>query len=96
VPKEKRVHGYYAMPILAGGELVGAVDPAKERGTLVIRHVSLESPRHAAKCATALRGAAAWIGAETIRLERVTPEAARAPLVAALASTYALTGGESS
>ena len=30
-PKPKRVYGYYVMPILHGGELVGRIDPKLER-----------------------------------------------------------------
>ena len=43
VPKEKRVHGYFTMPVLAGGRLIGRVDPAREGSTLVARQVSLEA-----------------------------------------------------
>jgi hypothetical protein len=84
VPPAKRIHGYYAMPILAGTELVGAVDPAREKDTFVVRHISLNSTSRVQQAATALQGAAKWVDAESIRLERVTPEAARAPLAAAL------------
>ncbi|MFC7644910.1 DNA glycosylase AlkZ-like family protein [Streptosporangium lutulentum] len=43
VPKAKRVHGYFTMPVLAGGRLIGRVDPAREGSTLVARQVSLEA-----------------------------------------------------
>jgi uncharacterized protein YcaQ len=42
VPKHKRVHGYFTMPLLAGGRLAGRVDPARDGKTLVARQVSLE------------------------------------------------------
>ncbi|MCF2533918.1 winged helix-turn-helix domain-containing protein [Yinghuangia soli] len=88
-PKDKRVHGYFVMPLLAGGKLLGRVDPAREGRTLVARQLSFESPRVAEKSldamATALREAATWVGCDSVRLERVTPEAARAPLAALLA-----------
>lgn len=36
-----RIHGYFAMPVLAGGRLVGRVDPVRSGATLVARRVSL-------------------------------------------------------
>ncbi|MCE7082382.1 winged helix-turn-helix domain-containing protein [Streptomyces sp. ST2-7A] len=89
-PKEKRVHGYFAMPVLAGGRLVARVDPARERGgVLVARRVGFEGTpavarRSAPAVATALREAASWVGAERIRVERVVPAAAAPALVEAL------------
>ena len=43
VPKPKRIHGYYTMPLLAGGKLLGRVDPAREGNTLIARQLI---PRH--------------------------------------------------
>ncbi len=44
VPKPKRVHGYFTMPLLAGGRLVGRADPVRRGKTLVARQLSLETP----------------------------------------------------
>ncbi|MFE0640358.1 winged helix-turn-helix domain-containing protein [Streptomyces sp. NPDC058877] len=84
VPKQKRVHGYFAMPVLAGGRLVGRVDPAREGGTLVARQVTLDGPKAVSAVARALREAAAWVGCDAVAVERVdAPELAK-DLVAAL------------
>ncbi|WP_333617792.1 winged helix-turn-helix domain-containing protein [Dietzia sp.] len=69
-PRTKRVHGYFAMPILAGGKLVGRIDPARDGDTLVARQISLFGVRHAAKAAEALREAASWVGAADVRIDR--------------------------
>jgi len=86
VPKPKRVHGYYAMPILAGTELIGTVDPAKTKDTLVVRHISLKGATGVPQAAIALKNAAKWISAAHIQLERVSPDRLRTPLAAVLAS----------
>ena len=83
-PAHKREHGYYAMPLLAGGRLAGRVDPKREGSTLHARTVSVE-PRAVDALARALREAASWVGCDAIRVGRVAPRAARAPLRAALA-----------
>ncbi len=83
VPKPKRVHGYFAMPLLAGGRLAGRVDPARDGTTLVARQVSVE-PKAIDAMATALREAATWVGCEDVAVERVLPDTAAAPLRAAL------------
>ncbi|QKW40913.1 winged helix-turn-helix domain-containing protein [Actinomadura sp. NAK00032] len=79
VPKGKRVHGYFAMPLLAGGRLIGRVDPAREGRTLIARQASLEpwatrtaarTETSAAALATALWRAAAWVGCDDVRVER--------------------------
>jgi uncharacterized protein YcaQ len=82
-PQPKRVHGYYAMPLLAGGRLVGRVDPKREGRTLHAKQVSLE-PRDAERTASALREAAEWVGCDAVALGDVTPREAAAPLRAAL------------
>jgi uncharacterized protein len=83
VPKAKRVHGYYAMPLLAGGRLVGRVDPARDGATLVARRLTVE-PRAVEPMAAALREAARWAGCDAVAVERVDPPDLAAPLRAAL------------
>ena len=82
-PAPKRVHGYFAMPVLHGGRLVARVDPAREKGTLVAKRVTLETTRAGSPVkgaiegtAKALREAAAWVGAESVRVDEVIPATA--------------------
>jgi uncharacterized protein len=85
VPKHKRIHGYYTMPLLAGGRLAGRVDPAREGTTLIARKVLLERGSAAEPMARALREAARWVGCDDVRLEQVEPAQHAPRLVAALA-----------
>ncbi|PYC66475.1 cytoplasmic protein [Streptomyces tateyamensis] len=84
-PRHKRTHGYFAMPLLAGGKLVGRVDPARERGVLVARQISLDSPARLPALAQALREAADWVGCSLVRVEELSDEKLRAPLTRLLA-----------
>jgi len=84
VPKEKRVHGYFTMPLLAGGRIAGHVDPAREGTTLVARNVALHDLSAVDDMAAALREAARWVGCDAVRLERVQPRSAVAALKRAL------------
>ncbi|WP_460366970.1 winged helix-turn-helix domain-containing protein [Actinocorallia lasiicapitis] len=89
VPKPKRVHGYFAMPLLAGGKLVGRVDPAREGTTLVVRQISLDGPertvlKNTEAAAKALWEAASWVGCDAVKLERVLPAHAEPALREAL------------
>lgn len=84
VPKAKRVYGYFAMPLLSGGRLLGRVDPAREGRTLVARQVSLETPKAVGPMAAALREAAEWVGCDAVRVERVDQPELAAALTAAL------------
>ncbi|MEU7069728.1 crosslink repair DNA glycosylase YcaQ family protein [Streptomyces narbonensis] len=79
VPKPKRVHGYFAMPVLSGGRLVGRVDPAREGGTLVARQVTLDGPKAVPAVARALREAAEWVGCDAVS---VVPERMNLPELA--------------
>ncbi|MFD4604842.1 winged helix-turn-helix domain-containing protein [Streptomyces sp. NPDC058464] len=82
VPKPKRVYGYYAMPVLAGGRLVGRVDPAREAGgILVARQVTLDGPKAVPAVAEALVEAASWVDCTTVRVERVEAPELREPLL---------------
>jgi hypothetical protein len=84
-PAPQRVHGYYSMPLLAGGQLVGRVDPKREGTTLVARQVTLDAVRHVAAAAAALEEAASWVGCDRVAVERCVPESLRPALVDALA-----------
>ncbi|GAA1582328.1 winged helix-turn-helix domain-containing protein [Streptomyces globosus] len=86
VPKARRIHGYFAMPLLAGGRLRGRVDPAREGGTLVARQLSLASPGDARPMAAALREAAEWVGCDAVRVERAASPEEAAAVTAELAS----------
>ncbi|MFE9634729.1 winged helix-turn-helix domain-containing protein [Streptomyces sp. NPDC006463] len=86
VPKPKRIHGYFAMPLLAGGLLQGRVDPGREGKTLVARQLSLTSPKAARPMAQALREAAEWVGCDAVRVERAQSPQEAAAVVAELAA----------
>jgi uncharacterized protein len=73
VPRAKRVHGYFAMPLLARGRLVGRVDPARSGRTLVARKLSLDTASATEAMARALAEAAAWVGCDNVELGRVEP-----------------------
>ncbi|MFF8012972.1 DNA glycosylase AlkZ-like family protein [Streptomyces sp. NPDC007929] len=80
VPKPKRVYGYFAMPVLAGGRLVGRVDPAREGRTLVAKQVSLDGPKAVPAIVQALAEAATWVDCTNVRVERVDAPDLREPL----------------
>ncbi len=84
VPREKRVHGYFAMPLLAGGQLVGRVDPARDGKTLIARQVTLDKPSAVAPMARALAEAATWVGCDNVAIERADPPAMAASLTKAV------------
>ncbi len=79
VPADRRVHGYFAMPLLTGGRLAGRVDPGRAGRTLVAKRLTVQ-PRALAAMAGALREAATWVGCDSVVVDAVNPPAAAAPL----------------
>ncbi|MFK0291383.1 winged helix-turn-helix domain-containing protein [Streptomyces sp. NPDC090442] len=90
VPKPQRIHGYFAMPLLAGGKLMGRVDPAREGTTLVARQLSLHGPKAVRPMAQALREAATWVDCDAVHIERCDDPR----LAAALRTELARTDGQ--
>jgi uncharacterized protein len=89
VPRSKRVHGYYAMPLLAGGRLVGRVDPGRDGRTLEARTLTMETPRAVKPMARALVSAASWVGCDQVALGQVRPAEWEPRLRSALAAAGA-------
>jgi uncharacterized protein YcaQ len=80
-PAPKRVYGYYSMPILHRGRLVGRLDPALDRKSrlLTIRKFFLEpgeppTEALAASIASALWDFAGFLGADEVLLLAAEPE----------------------
>jgi uncharacterized protein len=73
VPRAKRVHGYFTMPLLAKGRLLGRVDPARSGRTLVARKLSLDKASATEPMARALTEAAGWVGCDSVELGQVEP-----------------------
>jgi uncharacterized protein YcaQ len=74
VPKPKRIHGYYVLPYLVDGHLVGRVDLKLDRaeGRLLVQgafHEEGADPAHVARrLAGDLTTMAAWLGAEDVEV----------------------------
>jgi uncharacterized protein len=88
VPRALREHGYFVMPLLAGGRLRGRVDPVRRGRTLVARRVSVE-PAAVTAMARALVDAATWVGCDSVEVEEVAP----LPLLGPLRTALAVAGG---
>ncbi len=76
VPRPKRIYGYYVMPFLLDGELVGRVDLKADRSSrdLLVRGAFCEPDQEPRRVATAmaphLQTMAEWLGLHRVRLER--------------------------
>jgi len=64
VPKAKREYGYYVLPILVGDRLVGRIEPRFDRKTQTLE--VLGAWDDTSRAGEALRGLAAFLGAERI------------------------------
>jgi uncharacterized protein YcaQ len=91
-PAPKRVYGYYTLPILHRGRLVGRLDPALDRKNrlLTVRKLFLEpEERPSASLASAIASAlwdfAGFLGAEEVLLLAAEPESFAPMLADALA-----------
>ncbi|MCI4322467.1 MAG: winged helix DNA-binding domain-containing protein [Thermoplasmata archaeon] len=87
-PAAKRVHGYYAMPVLVGDRLVGTVEPVFDRRRNVLQvpqgHESSEEAGERSSGAgvdRAVRGLADFLGADRVEYGRRFPAAWRGHLV---------------
>lgn len=83
VPAPDRVHGYFTMPVLAGGKIVGRVDPGRDGTTLIAKRVSGDVAA-APQIARALVEAARWVGCDDVTLIAARPAPFRAALATAL------------
>jgi uncharacterized protein YcaQ len=71
-PKAKRTYGYYCLPLLVGGKLVGRIDLKADRaGNELLVQAAWQEPKapaHTAEIATSLLARAArWQGLERVR-----------------------------
>lgn len=74
VPKAQRRHGYYVMPILEGGRLIGRLDPKlhRDREELEVRFVDFEpgvkvDRKRKAALDEAVQRLASFVGGKTVR-----------------------------
>jgi uncharacterized protein YcaQ len=68
VPKAKRVHGYYVLPILRGDRLIGRIEPLHDRksGELRVLGTWWEEGVKPVSLARPLRDLARWLGARLV------------------------------
>ncbi|MGH7505399.1 MAG: winged helix-turn-helix domain-containing protein [Longimicrobiales bacterium] len=90
-PAPKRIHGYFVLPLLRRGRLIGRLDAKAHRraGEFEAKRISLEPGVRATDVvvndiARALAELAAWHGTPAVRVGQVEPDALRAPLGRAL------------
>jgi len=79
-PAPRRVYGYYVLPILRRGRLIGRLDAKAHRkeGIFAVRSLYLEpgvrlTDRAAAEVANAIQECAAWHGTPTVSITRSDP-----------------------
>ena len=87
-PAAKRVHGYFAMPVLHRGRLIARVDPKRDGAILRAQRVTFESTADDAilGVAQAIHEAAMWVGCGSVLVAEVAPRSAGPRLRVALKS----------
>ena len=92
-PAPKRVYGYYVLPILHRGKLIGRLDPKAHRkeGVFEVRAIYFEpgvrlTDRLITEVAAAIADCARWHGTPRVELRRADPSAAAARIHSALAA----------
>jgi uncharacterized protein YcaQ len=97
LPKDKRDHGYFVLPILFGENMVGRLDPKADRkaGTFLVRRLALEPgfddlDRLLPELAWAIWELARFNGCERVVLENILPKKLAAPLKEILSSGRSL------
>jgi uncharacterized protein YcaQ len=96
-PAAKRRYGYFTLPVLRRGQLVGRIDAKAHRaaGVFELKSVALEpavrsSERLLRDIAAAVLRCARWHGCPVVELTRTEPETVAPPLRAALAELQPL------
>ncbi len=84
-PAAERVHGYFAMPLLARGALRGRVDPGRSGTTFVAKRLSVDRDA-VEEMADALVEAASWVGCDAVAVDQMRPASLRAALRRAIAA----------
>ncbi len=86
-PEEKRIYGYFVLPILCRGELIGRLDAKAHRadGVFEVRALHAQpgmvwSDAQIADVACAIAYSAAWHDTPTVRITRTQPAKLAAPL----------------
>jgi uncharacterized protein YcaQ len=92
-PAEKRQYGYFTLPVLRRGQLIGRIDAKAHRaaGVFELKSVALEpavraSERLLRDVAAAVARCAHWHGCSAIEVTRTIPPAVAAPLRSLLAT----------
>ena len=90
-PEEKRVYGYFVLPILCRGELIGRLDAKARRaeGVFEVRALHAQpglvwTDDHLADVAQAIQRSADWHGTPQVRITQTQPAKLAAPLRRAL------------
>ena len=74
-PAAKRQFGYFAMPVLHAGRIIGLVDPGRERDVFVAKQITAFS-KDESGIAQCLAEAARWVGSSSVRVDRASSTAA--------------------